>query len=167
MSAENGTVQRIENNWAWVLTQRKAGCDNCGHKGSCNMIEGADHMLVRAANNARARVGDNVELFLSTRTRIKSLLVLYILPVVGLLIGAVSGGSLSRLIGLSENLGTVLFTLAGLVLAFTLVRVLGKRMSSSEELTPVVSRIIRHYHGGDNMPRPVKGVAQGGGCCGV
>lgn len=144
MSSENGTVQRVENGWAWVLTERNAGCDHCGHKGKCIITEGADHMLVKAGNSAKARVGDNVELFLSTKTRMKSMLILYILPVMGLLVGALSAGSLSRVFGLSENLGTMIFTLVGLALAFALVRFLGQRMSSNQELTPAVSRIIRH-----------------------
>lgn len=168
MSAENGTVQRIENGWAWVLTQQKAGCDHCGHKGSCNLIEGADHMLVKAANSARARVGDSVELFLSTKTKMKSLLILYILPVIGLLVGALSGGSFSRAVGLNENLGTVLFTFIGLALAFILVRLLGTHMDSRQELTPIVSRIIRPArHGKVQGTRALEGIPRSGGCCGA
>jgi sigma-E factor negative regulatory protein RseC len=170
MSAENGTVERVENGWAWVLTERKAGCGDCGHKGSCNMIEGADHMLVKALNSARARVGDSVELFLSTKTKIKSMLILYILPVIGLLVGALSGGSLSRVVGLNENFGTLLFTFMGLALAFILVRLLGARMDSKQELTPAVSRVTRRAvsspsPGEVQMARPTSSRPRGGQCC--
>ena len=170
MSAENGTVERVENGWAWVRADRTAGCGHCGHKGACNMIEGTDHMLVKASNNAAAGVGDNVELFLSTKTRMKSMLILYILPVVGLLVGALSGGSLSRTFGLNENFGILIFTFAGLVLAFVLVRVLGTRMDTKQELTPIVSRVIRRARSGSGsgkarIERPVSRLPDGGPCC--
>ena len=170
MSAENGTVERVEDGWAWVRADRNAGCSHCGHKGSCNMVEGTDHMLVKASNNAAAGVGDNVELFLSTKTRMKSMLILYILPVIGLLVGALSGGSLSRAFGLNQNFGTLLFTFAGLALAFVLVRLLGTRMDSRQELTPIVSRVIRRARsvsspGKGRMERPVDRLAGGGPCC--
>ncbi len=170
MSVEMGMVQRVENGWAWVQTDRKTGCDQCGHKGSCNMIEGADHMLIKAANSARARVGDSVEVFLSTRTRMKSLLILYVLPVIGLLAGALSGGGLSRAVGLNENLGTVFFTFIGLALAFLIVRMLSSHMASRQELTPIVSRIMRRAgtglsHGEARMTRPTDTLPRGGQCC--
>lgn len=107
------------------------------------MIEGADRMMVKATNSAKAGVGDYVELFLSTKTKMKGMLILYIFPVIGLLVGALSGGSLSKVFGLNQSFGTVLFTFMGVVIAFVLVRVLGTRMDARQELTPAVSRIIR------------------------
>lgn len=143
MSTESGRVQKIENGWAWVMTERKDACDHCGQKPSCNMIEGIDRMLVKATNSAKAGVGDYVELFLSTKTKMKGMLILYILPVIGLLVGALSSGSLSKVFGLNQSFGTVLFTFMGVVIAFVLVRVLGIRMDARQELTPAVLRIIR------------------------
>ena len=143
MSTERGTVQRIEDGWSWVLARRKGGCDNCGHKGYCQMVEGGDLMIVKAKNTAQAQIGDEVEIYLSTKTRLKTLFIVYMIPVLGLLAGATSARNLSGFLGLNENLGVVLFSLSGLVLAFILVRLFEARMKAKRELIPFISRIIR------------------------
>lgn len=147
MHAEKGVVQSIEDGWARVLARRKAACEDCGLKGSCNMIQGGDRMLVKAKNTARARIGDEVELYLSTKTKLKGLFILYMFPVLGLLVGAFSSNSLSGFLGFNQNAGMVLFTLSGLILAFLLARFLASRMEARQELTLVVSRVVRRAAG--------------------
>ena len=144
MSIEKGRVEKAEGGWTWVLTQRKGTCDTCGHKGACHMVEGSDRMVVKAKNNARAQVGDEVEIFLSTRTHLKTVFIVYMVPVLGLLAGAILAGNLSVFLGLNEKWGMVLFPILGLVLAFFLVRLIETRKKASQELTPVVTRVVRH-----------------------
>lgn len=143
MSVEKGTVDSIEGGWAWVSTRRKDMCGHCRHHGTCQMVDGLDRMIVKARNAARARIGDEVELYVSTKTKLKGQFVLYIFPVLGLLIGAFSANSLSRLLGLNQNVGMAIFTLGGLILAFLLARFISKRMETRQELTPMVSRVLR------------------------
>jgi positive regulator of sigma E activity len=83
-----------------------------------------------------------VELFLSTKTKLKGLFVLYIFPVIGVLVGAFSSKSLSGLFGLSQNAGTFLFTVAGFIAAVLLARFVGNRMEAREELVPVIVRVV-------------------------
>lgn len=155
MQAEKGIVESIEDSWAWVATRRKDMCDHCEHRGSCHMVEGMDRMIVKAKNIARARKGDEVELHLSTKIKLKGLFMLYIFPVLGLLVGAFSGSSLSGPLGLSQNMSIILFTLSGLILAFLLVRFLARRMEARQELTPTVSRVIRRAATGAPISRPM------------
>lgn len=143
MHTERGIVERIEDHWAWILTQRKDMCDHCEHRGHCHMVEGMDRMMVKAKNVARARKGDEVEFYLSTKTKLKGLIILYMFPVIGLLVGAFSGSSLSGPLGLNKNVGLILFTLTGLILAFLLARFLAGRMEARQELTPTISRVVR------------------------
>jgi positive regulator of sigma E activity len=107
------------------------------------MVEGMDRLVVKAKNVAHAEEGDEVELYLNTRTKFKGYFVLYILPVLGLVIGALSADNLSRLLGLNANLGLVLFTFSGLVLAMFLVRYVSNRMEVRGELTPSVTRVLK------------------------
>ena len=143
MSVETGIVESTENGWAHVLTQRKGSCEGCSHKGHCHIIPGMDKMSVKARNAAQARVGDRVELRLSSKTRLKGLFVMYMFPVIGLLVGAFSADGLSNLIGLNRNFGLLVFTLLGLVLALLMARWVSRRMERRQELTPVVFRILR------------------------
>ena len=153
MSTEKGTVESLEDGWAWVSTRRKEACGHCRQRNHCHTVQGMDRMIVKAKNAARARVGDEVQLYMSTRTKLKGLFLLYMFPVLGLLIGAFSGSSVSVLLGLNRTIGMVLFIVSGLVLAILFSRVLAARMEASQELTPTVSRILRR--GCSAIPHPL------------
>jgi len=154
MDIEKGTVQKIEEDWAWVETRRTGSCENCGQKKHCLIFgDGNDRMLVKAENVAQARTGDEVEIYLNTKTKLKGLFMIYIFPVLGLLIGAIIGNGITGLVGLQGDLGTVLAAFCGMALAFLLARFLGFRMKENNELTPIVSRIIRRMHAGTPAPQ--------------
>lgn len=147
MSQETGIVETIEDEWAWVKTRRKSACAHCGQKDHCHTIEGGDRMLVKARNIADARKGDEVELYLSTKTQLKCVFMVYMVPVIGLLIGAFSGNSLSTPIGLSPNVGIFLFSALGLVAAFMLTRFYSNRMETKNALTLLVTRVVKRSPG--------------------
>ena len=147
MSQEIGIVESTDDNWVWVKTQRKSACSHCGHKDHCHIVEGSDRMLVKARNAADAKRGDEVELFISTKTKLKCVFMVYMVPVFGLMIGAFSAGSLSGLLGLNPKIGMVLFSLAGVVIAYLLVRRFSNRMETKDALTPLVKRVVRRYTG--------------------
>ncbi|MBW1996988.1 MAG: SoxR reducing system RseC family protein [Deltaproteobacteria bacterium] len=145
MDTERGTVKKTEGGWAWVETERKGSCESCSHKGHCSMTgEGLGKMVIKAENTARAQNGDLVEIFLSTRTRLKGLFIIYIFPVLGLLVGAITGNSLSPKFQWDGDKASVLFALSGLVLAFAVAKVFEARMKSRREIIPVVQRVVRH-----------------------
>jgi sigma-E factor negative regulatory protein RseC len=156
MSTEKGTVKNIEGDWAWVSTRRKGACKHCAQRGRCLMIQGGDRMLVKARNTAHARVGDEVELYLSTKTKLKGQFILYMLPVLGLSVGAFSANSLSGVLGLNQILGTVLFTLSGLILAFLLARFLAARMEANQQLTLIISRVVGRARRGHPLPTRIE-----------
>ncbi len=143
MSVEGGVVEGIENGWAHMSTRRKSACSGCSHQSHCHIIPGMDKVMVTARNAAQAQVGDQVEFKLSTKTQLKGLFVLYMFPVLGLLIGAFSADGLSGLIGLNEDVGLFVFILLGVAIAFLSARLVSRRMETRQELTPVVSRIVR------------------------
>jgi sigma-E factor negative regulatory protein RseC len=154
METEKGTVQRIEDGWAWVETRRTGSCESCSQKGHCHLSnEGNSRMIIKAENVAQAQTGDEVEIYLNARTKLKGLFMVYIFPVLGLLIGAISGKGVSRFIGLNSDVGTILTAFCGMAIAFFIARVLGFRMKENNELTPIVSRIIRRMQAGPPSPQ--------------
>jgi len=100
-------------------------------------------MVVKAKNVLDAKIGDEVEIYLSPGKRMKGLFIIYILPVLGLLSGAFLGHGIAPHVGLSEELGTMLFTLFGLLLAFCIIPLFSNRMEASGQMIPLVSRITR------------------------
>jgi len=141
MSAERGIVEKVEPGWAWVKTKRSSACSSCGSRHHC-LTQGSDQMVVKAQNTARAKKGDEVELYLSTKTKLKGTAIVYLIPVFGLFTGAFSANPLSAAIGMNPSLGMAVFTLTGLVLSVFLMRYLANRMDSKQTLTPLVKRVV-------------------------
>ena len=141
MSAERGTVEKVEAGWAWVKTKRSSACSSCASRSHC-LTQGGDQMLVKAQNTARAKKGDEVELYLSTKTKLKGTAIVYLIPVFGLFVGAFSADPLSAAIGMNPSLGMAIFTLTGLISAVFLMRYLANRMDSNQRLTPLVKRVV-------------------------
>ena len=141
MSAERGTVEKVEADWAWVKTKRSSACSSCASRHHC-LTQGGDQMLVKAQNTAQAKKGDEVELYLSTKTKLKGTAIVYLIPVFGIFVGAFSATPLSAAIGINPSLGMAVFTLAGLILSVFLMRYMANRMDSKQTLTPLVKRVI-------------------------
>lgn len=150
MSQETGIVEAIEDDWVWVKTQRKSACSHCGHKDHCQLIEGGDRMLVKARNAAAAHKGDEVELYLNTKTQLKCVFMVYMVPVIGLIVGAFLGNGFFAYIGVSQNISIFLFAALGLVAGFMLTRLYADRMELKEALTPLVKRVVRRSAGESN-----------------
>ena len=141
MTAERGIVEKVEPGWAWVKTKRSSACDSCGSRHHC-LTQGGDQMLVKAQNSVQAKKGDEVELYLSTKTKLKGTAIVYLLPVFGILAGALSANPLSEALGLNPSLGMVFFTMTGLIASVFLMRYLANRMAANQALTPLVKRVI-------------------------
>ena len=141
MTAERGIVEKVEPGWAWVKTKRTSACSNCSSRHHC-LTQGGDQMVVKAQNSAHAKKGDEVELYLSSKTKLKSTAIVYLLPVLGIFTGAFSAEPLSKAFGLNPSLGMVLFTLTGLVCSVFLMRYLANRMDSKQTLVPLVKRVV-------------------------
>ena len=142
MSAERGIVENVEQGWAWVKTKRSSACASCDSRHHCSIVEGGDRMVVKAQNTARAKKGDQVELYLRTKTKLKGTAIVYLIPVLGIFLGAFSADPLSEALGLNQSLGMAVFTLTGLVMAVFLMRYLANRMAAGQTLTPLVKRVI-------------------------
>ncbi|MGD2099140.1 MAG: SoxR reducing system RseC family protein [Desulfobacterales bacterium] len=141
MTAEHGIVEKVEPGWAWVKTKRSSACADCGSRHHC-LTQGGDQMLVKAQNTAGAKQGDEVELYLSTGTKLKGTAIVYLVPVLGIFVGAFSANPLSAMLGLNPSLGMAVFTLAGLVSAVFLMRYLANRMGSKQALNPIIKRVV-------------------------
>jgi YHS domain-containing protein len=94
-------------------------------------------------NRAGAKVGDLVSISLSSGTVIKGALVVYMIPLVGLMSGALMGASLNQRLPISETGAVAIFGIAGLILGFIITALLSRWMSAHNRLTPVITRIIK------------------------
>jgi len=143
MLEEYGTIVELKGKQvAVVLCKRHSACDNCPSSGSCHIGEDSTTMLVEAFNAIGAGTGDRVKVVTSTKHFLQSSLMLYIVPIVGLLIGAVIGQLVGEAypLGIEPTLLSALLGVAFLVGTFLCIRV-GTRALSKELFMPRITGI--------------------------
>ena len=144
MAQKKGRVSSIEKDgWAMVVTEKGDACNNCESAQLCHSLADCSRMETRVLNQANARVGDRVTISLSSSSVFKSALILYILPTVCFIFGAVGGAELNEQLGIGETGAAILSGFTGLILGFTIAGLISKRQTAGSKLTPVITRIIK------------------------
>ena len=93
-------------------------------------------------NSVRAAVGDLVEFDLPGHSELKLSLLVWGLPMVGLLAGAVAGASTDGLLGISRDACGLFGALGGFVLFLLPAWLYDRKHAGSEVLTPVTVRVV-------------------------
>jgi sigma-E factor negative regulatory protein RseC len=144
MAEELGTVESItDDGWARVVTDRKDACAGCGASHCCTSFGSNSEMVVKALNRAGARVGDLVSITLSSGMVVKGAAILYLIPVLGLVIGALVAKQATDGLPFGETGNVIVFGLSGLVLGFILTTTISRWMAARNRFTPVIMRIVR------------------------
>jgi sigma-E factor negative regulatory protein RseC len=138
---ENGVVTSVEGPMAKVLVERKSACDKCS-VGTCTVTgEGAE---LEALNNARAEVGQKVKVVLKPYTYLKGSMLLYGLPALALIIGAVLGKEyFSRWFeGADPDGVSAMFAFGFFALSLLVVKLWSRRVGKKVQYKPVIEEII-------------------------
>lgn len=127
MIEEQATVTAVHGALAEVVTLRRSACGSCNAKGGCGTSLLATWfpqrtLRFRLANVIGANPGDTVLLGLDEGFLQRGSLLLYGLPLVGLLLGAVGGEWVFKTQGYPPELGAVSSGLLGLIAALMAVR---------------------------------------------
>ncbi len=141
---EVGIVKGFRGNYALVSVKRKDGsCDGCPGGSLCKSTEG-DEALIEAINEAEAKEGDMVRVHFRSMSYLKGILLVYALPVLMLIIGAIIGKEyISPLFpsrdpeGVSALMGFGLFALT-----FIGLKIVSKRIQKRGRYTPVIVEIV-------------------------
>ena len=144
MAQKHGRVTNISTEgWAEVLVERGDACNNCEASQFCHALSDCSKMKTNVMNKAGAKPGDLVVIQLSTQMVFKGAVILYLVPVVGMLAGAMSGNGFSSGLGIEPTISAIIFAFAGLGLGFLVPAFFSRRMSANKRLTPVITRIIK------------------------
>lgn len=147
MVEECGRVVAVEDAGVWVATLSRTGCGRCHEAGGCGRQsifrlfgERQHHVLARIVegqteSTAQAlKPGDPVAIGIPEGLLLRASLAMYLLPLVGLLTGAVAGHMLG---GETASIG---LGLAGIAAGFLLARLITRPQLLREEWHPVVLR---------------------------
>ena len=141
---ESGTVIEVRGPHALVRLKRSSACSGCASAGQCHAGRGEREQLLEARNEVGAAVGDGVRVAVSARAVINASARIYLLPVVGLLVGAglaqvLAGAFISAPAGANAaGFGGI----AGAVLGVVLGRRMGRRAPSDGAPAPLITRIV-------------------------
>ena len=143
MSKEQGIVLRTnQEGWAYVVTERKDACAGCGASYCCIGADTGSKMLTCAINKIGASSGDLVTVTVQPGLVVKSAAIIYFIPILGFVGGAIVGAFVHSAVYLSESAAAILFGFCGLVLGYFLSSAVSKRMSKGSKLTPFISQIV-------------------------
>ncbi len=138
---EIGIVKSIDGVTAKVVVERKSACDHCTES-TCHVTDnGAE---IEALNIAKALAGQKVKVAMKPYTYVKGSLLLYGIPVIALIIGAILGeGYLAPMFqGVDSDILSAITGFSALFFSFFIIRIISGRMDKKGKLQPVIEKII-------------------------
>lgn len=125
MIEEAGTVVEVRDGRARVRTRRSEGCGQCSARGACASLGGGRDANVWVEDPIGTRPGERVIIAVPEGTVVRASILVYLVPVLALVAGALVGHAVGPRWGLSPDLGAATAGLGAMVLAFLLARCLG------------------------------------------
>ncbi len=136
---ETGKVIEIRGDRVKVSLPLKEGCSACGR---CTLSRGGKYMRLEVENIAGARMGDEVMVEVPRRDPLVAALLLFGLPLLGLLAGVVAGTLLEKLWGWDSEAPAVVLGVFLLVASFFLVKIREKRLSRKKRGQIRIVRVL-------------------------
>ncbi|MEE8342548.1 MAG: SoxR reducing system RseC family protein [Gammaproteobacteria bacterium] len=142
MLEETGRVVQVSGDTAWVETERASTCAGCVAKSGCgtavlSRVMGVRRNRVRALNPVHACAGDRVVIGLQEDALVRGSLAMYLIPLMGLLAGAILGQST----GGTESL-SILFAALGFGGGLAWLRWFGRRIRADQQYQAMVLRRV-------------------------
>jgi len=141
MIEEIGVVASIDGMTAHVNVPKKSTCEGCT-AGACT--KGEQSMEIAAFNKAGAEVGQKVKVLIHSYAYLKSAMILYGIPALALVLGAVFGKEVSAefFTGTDPDILSAIFGFGFLGLSFVGIKIWINLKTDKTESGPVIEEII-------------------------
>ena len=149
---------------ARIVIDRKGACDGChggeggSHGGSCHTCLSSSKTESLVVNSVGARIGDIVRVSMESGNLLTGAALLYILPILTLLGGALLGLAQSATLGWDATNATVLGAAAGLAVGFVALMILDRTSWVRRRLAPRITAVLASENAPSAHPQ--------GSCCG-
>jgi len=143
MVTEEGIVIKMDGESAWVKATRTGACESCSARSSCHVMGGGKEMEVSAINAAGAQVDDRVVMSFGTAPLLKATFLLYLVPILAMMAGAVIGQVLEIPLKLDPAIGSPLLAFLFFILAVIFVRSKGNALGRRREYRPQIIRVLK------------------------
>ena len=136
-------IKKESDRYAQVVTDRKGACGGCqSTPHGCRSCLASAKMESRVANPLGAQPGDLVRVHLSSSGLFTGAAILYLLPILGLLLGAFIGVWASTAYGVSESFGSIGGAAAGLGIGYVAVIGLDRSPRIRRRIMPTITAIL-------------------------
>jgi len=123
-----------------VKVKRHAQCIGCSQKSLCDPF-GKDYMIITAKNTQGAKIGDKVEVAFGLVKRGRAIVILYVIPLILFIIGAILGNILDPL--KNKDLSSSLLGIFFLIISFGGIYLYHKTLVRERpSLKPYITRIL-------------------------
>ncbi len=142
---EIGEVVKIFNRTVQIRVIPTENCGSCGVKDSCHTgPQISTARLVTALDPFGLKIGQRVKINLEPRNLVKASIIVFVLPLLGLLLGAVSGSFATRAAGYLDylDLGAVIGGFAGIGISVLGLRSYNKKLEKADQYYPAVVEIM-------------------------
>ena len=142
MIEEIGIVTKTEGDKAKVTVQKRGACEGCTAKGACESTSGG--MEIEALNPVNAREGQTVKVMLQAETYLKGSMIVYGLPLVLFIAGAIVGKNIGEAYFENTNSDFVaaIFGFASLISSLIVVKIWSGKLESKVESKPFIGEIV-------------------------
>jgi sigma-E factor negative regulatory protein RseC len=140
---EEGIVVQSHGDRATVRVERSAACRHCSARALCRPF-GDTANIMTVANTGGASPGQRVAVAIEPERLVKNSLVLYGIPLLAVVAGAVAGAYIGRAwIGTAAmDIGAILGAVACLAMAVIVIYILDRTASKGVESLPQIIEIL-------------------------
>lgn len=140
---ETGIVISTQGIMAKVLVQKRGACEGCAAAGTCKPSE--ETAELEALNPISAKVGQTVRLSLRPQLYLKTSLIVYGLPAIALIGGAILGKNIGDIYfkGMDSDILAAIFGFGALIISFVVIKFWGSKLEKKKEYRPVIEEILQ------------------------
>jgi sigma-E factor negative regulatory protein RseC len=138
---EVGIIKNIDGMTATVSIPRKSACEGCSFS-ACKA--GEESMLIEALNPVNARVGQKVKILMKPYTYLKGSAIVYGIPAVALVAGAVLGKEVfSRyFVRMDPDILSAITGFIAFALSFLFIKIWSTKAAKKQDVKPVIKEIL-------------------------
>ena len=138
--AEIGQVIDSKGDIVRVKLQRHDACDHCN---ACSAGVETEEMILEAENLCLAQPGDLVEISLEESNFLAAVVIMYIVPLVGLLIGIGIGYTVGGLLGINEEVMALVIGFVTLAITYLTIKS-NEAKFKTRKFRPIASNVVKH-----------------------
>jgi sigma-E factor negative regulatory protein RseC len=151
LMSRTGTVLNTSGDHALIATNRRGICDGCTDRSKCSFDDpftnATEEALetITALNPVHAQPHDHVEFDLPGHTELSLSALVWVVPLLGLIIGAFLGANAHQLLSIDRDSATLLGLVSGAAVAYAVLRRIDRKAAGDERLTPVIQKILSSF----------------------